>query len=181
MKTLILNGSPRKRGETASMMNALLSELPGEVQVLNAFEQKISPCVDCRYCRTHAGCAIKDGMQALYRLIEESDNIVIASPIWFAALPGPLLTLGSRAQCYFSARFFRKEPLIGGKKGAVLLSAGGSGGVEEAFKTASILLRELGAEQIAPVAAAVHTDTLPAAEDTAALQAVRAVAEFLRG
>lgn len=181
MKTLILNGSPRKRGDTAALIEALIQELPGEVQILNAFEQQVSPCVDCRYCRTHAGCAIKDGMQELYRLIEESDNIVVASPIWFAALPGPLLTLGSRAQCYFSARFFRKEPLIGGKKGAVLLAAGGSGGAKEAFKTASILLRELGAEQIAPMAAALQTDTLPAAEDAAALQAVQAVAAFLRG
>lgn len=181
MKTLILNGSPRKQGETASMIKVLLSELPGEVQVLNAFEQTVRPCVDCRYCRTHAGCAIKDEMQEIYRLIEESDHIVIASPIWFATLPGPLLSLASRAQCYFSARFFRKEPLLGGKKGAVLLAAGGSGGVQEAFKTASILLRELGVEQIAPVAAATQTDTLPAAEDEAAQQAVRAVAAFLRG
>ncbi|MBQ7089692.1 MAG: flavodoxin family protein, partial [Clostridia bacterium] len=138
-------------------------------------------CVDCRYCRTHAGCTIKDEMQGIYRLIEESDNIVIAAPIWFATLPGPLLTIASRAQCYFSARRFRKERPLGGKKGAVLLAAGGSGGIAEAAKTATVLLRELGAEQIAPVAAATHTDTLPAAQDQTAQAAVQEIAAFLRG
>ena len=181
MKTLILNGSPRKKGDTAALINALIQDLPGEVQVLNVFEQKVSSCVDCRYCRTHAGCAVRDEMQSIYPLIEQCDNVVIASPIWFASLTGPLLTLASRAQCYFSARFFRNEPMIGGKKGAIMLSAGSTGGAESALRTATILLRELGAEQIAPPALASHTDAVPAAEDEAALAAVREIATFLKG
>ncbi len=181
MKTLIINGSPRKKGDTSVLIKGLVQDLPGEVQILNAFEVKVSPCVDCRYCRTHSGCAIKDEMQEIYRMIGAADNVVIASPVWFASLPGPLLSLASRVQCGFSARFFRKEPQFSGKKGAVLLTAGGSGGVSAAYKTASILLRELGAEQIAPPVAAMHTDTVPAAEDEGAIAAVRSIAEFLKG
>ncbi len=179
MKTLIINGSPRKRGETAALIEILIQRLPDTVRVLNAFEVQVKPCVDCRYCRTHSECTIKDEMQDIYAMIEESDCIVIASPIWFASLPAPLLSMASRLQRCFSARFFRKEPMFGGKRGAVILTAGGTGGEESAFKTASILLREMGVERIAPLAASLHTDRCSAAEDQAAMKAVEKAVDFL--
>ena len=63
MKTLILNGSPRKKGETAFMIEALSRELGGEIKVVNAYTADIRPCVDCRWCFKNPGCAVKDEMQ----------------------------------------------------------------------------------------------------------------------
>lgn len=168
MKTLILNGSPRKKGDTATLIAAL--QLPGEVTELSAFEAKVSPCLDCRYCRTHEGCSIRDGMQDYYRMIEESDCVILAAPIWFGTLPGPLLTLMSRAQTYFSSRFFRKESILKEKKGAVILTGGGTGGAESAYRTACIILRELGVEGEIPLVTSLQTDRIPAAEDADALR-----------
>ncbi len=51
-------------------------------------------------------------MQETYKYIEECDNILIASPIYFSELTGALLNIGSRLQTYFCARFFRKEKPI---------------------------------------------------------------------
>ncbi|MBQ8892806.1 MAG: flavodoxin family protein [Clostridia bacterium] len=170
MKTLILNGSPRKQGDTAAMLAAL--ELPGEVVQIDTFWAKVSPCMDCRWCRTHEGCCIRDEMQEVYRLIGESDRIIIASPVWFETLPGPLLTLASRLQCYFSAGFFQKKPKLSGKKGAVILAAGGTG-QGGSFRVATLLLRQMGVEGEIPLVISPRTDDLPAAEDTAALEAIK--------
>lgn len=177
MKTLILNGSPRKNGETAALLKKM--NLSGEVTVVDAFSAKVSPCLDCRYCRTHPGCSIRDGMQAIYQEIEESDAVILASPVWFGTLPGPLLTLVSRVQTYFSARFFRKEPSLGEKKGAVILTAGGTGGEESAYRTACIVLRELGVAGEIPLVTSLQTDRLPASEDENALEKLEEISVYL--
>ncbi len=177
MKTLILNGSPRKNGETAGLLKAL--KLCGDVTVADAFSAQVSPCLDCRACRTQSGCKIRDGMQELYQKIEESDAVILASPIWFGTLPGPLLTLASRVQTYFSAHFFRKEPRLAGKKGAVILTAGGTGGEESAYRTACIILRELGVVGEIPLVTSLQTDHLQAAEDENALEKLERISVYL--
>ena len=98
MKTLIFNGSPRKNGDTVSLINTLKNELSGEINRIDKYYSDIQPCIDCRYCWTHSGCAIKDEMQRVFSLIDETDNIVIASPIYFSELSGSLLSVLSRLQ-----------------------------------------------------------------------------------
>ncbi|MDL2287036.1 flavodoxin family protein [Eubacteriales bacterium OttesenSCG-928-G02] len=96
MKTLIFNGSPRNNGGTATLIKELKINLAGEVEVISSYKSNISPCVDCRYCWTNDKCSLDDEMQKVYQLIDESDNIVIASPIYFSELTGSLLNLMSR-------------------------------------------------------------------------------------
>ena len=66
MKTLILNGSPRASGDTVSLIKVLTKKLPGEYKIVDAYRCDVSPCVDCRYCWEHSGCAIADEMQEIY-------------------------------------------------------------------------------------------------------------------
>ena len=42
MKTLILNGSPRKNGDTVSLINKLTEQLDGEYKIVNAYYSDIS-------------------------------------------------------------------------------------------------------------------------------------------
>lgn len=122
MKTLILNGSPRPGGDTASLLRLLTEDLTGEHRQVDAYRADISPCVDCRFCWTHSGCAIQDEMQEIYAYIQACDNILIASPIYFSELTGKLLDVCSRLQTYYCARHFRQEkPITKAKKGAILL------------------------------------------------------------
>ena len=90
MKTLILNGSPRVHGDTVSLINELTKSLDGEYRIVDAYRSNISPCLDCRFCWENSGCAIKDEMQEIYSYIEDCDNIVIASPIYFSELTGKM-------------------------------------------------------------------------------------------
>ena len=63
MKTLILNGSPRANGDTASLVEKLAYALEGDSRIVNAYRCNISPCIDCRYCWENDGCRICDDMQ----------------------------------------------------------------------------------------------------------------------
>jgi multimeric flavodoxin WrbA len=58
MKTLIINGSPRRNGDTSGLIEKLKKQLSGEIDEVSAYYDKIAPCVDCRQCWKKKGCAI---------------------------------------------------------------------------------------------------------------------------
>ena len=97
MKTLILNGSPRPAGDTAALLAALKEALTGPFVQIDAYREKITPCLDCRACRT-GECSIPDRMREIGRLAEESGAVLIASPVYFSSLTPPLAAIGSRLQ-----------------------------------------------------------------------------------
>lgn len=179
MKTLILNGSPRAQGDTMSLINKVIEGLDGECKLVNAYRCEISPCVDCRYCRGNDGCAVKDEMQEVYSYIQECDNILIASPIYFSELTGKLLDVGSRLQTYFCASFFRKtDPIAKQKKGAVILVGGGDGRVNKPYETACTLLHHMNCYNIYPVVFSHDTNVRPAIEDRKAMSGVSEIIAF---
>ena len=180
MKTLILNGSPRVHGDTVSLINELTKFLDGEYRIVDAYRSDISPCLDCRFCWENSGCAIKDEMKEIYSYIEDCDNIVIASPIYFSELTGKMLDLGSRLQTYFCAGYFRKEEIsITPKKGAVILVGGGDGRIEKAYETACTLLHHMNCYNIDEVVCSHNTNVVPAIQDKKAMEGIDRVAKFL--
>lgn len=182
MKTLILNGSPRPNGDTASLVKILAEKLEGECRIIDCYRADISPCVDCRACRKKSGCAIKDDMQDIYRYAEECDNVILASPIYFSELTGKLLDVASRFQTYFSAKFFRGEkPEIRPKRGAVILVGGGNGKPDNAYSTAVCILKLINVQEIYPLVCSHNTDNVPAIQDIGAVEKIKALAEFLNG
>lgn len=182
MKTLILNGSPRANGDTVSLINIITGKLEGEYKLVNAYRCNISPCIDCRYCWENRGCAIRDEMQNVYDFIQECDNILIASPIYFSELPGELLNIGSRLQTYFCARFFRKEEcIVKPKKGAVVLVGGGDGRMDKPYETACTLLHHMNGHDIHEIVSCHNTNEKPAIEDRAALDGIESIIQFFNG
>lgn len=181
MKTLIFNGSPRPRGDTAYLVERLRQGLPGEVKEIRAYAAKVKPCVDCRYCWTHTGCCISDEMQSIYDDIREADCIVIASPVYFSGLTGVLMAMMSRLQMFYTARRFQhSEPVPKIKQGAILLTGGGEGGPKYAEATARMLLRGMRVKGDIPVVMSLATDSRPAREDAAASAAVDALAAHIK-
>ena len=179
MKTLIFNGSPRKNGDTVSLLKHFKEQLPGEYKIIEAYRAKISPCLDCRYCKEKSGCAIQDEMQEVYEYLKDCDNVLIASPVYFSELTGPLLSVGSRLQTYFCGRFFRKEESrLTPKKGAVLLVGGGDGKPDKAYETAKVLLKNMNCKEIHPLVCSHNTDCVPAIEDAKALAGVEEIVRF---
>ena len=179
MKTLVINGSPKKNGDTAALLSELLAHLSGEVKVISC-RDPISPCLDCRYCWKNSGCAVKDGMQEVYSYLEECDNVVLASPVWFSSLSGPLLNIASRFQTFFAEKYIRGSRTGGRQRNGVLVLTGGEAGTEAAAaRSAETILKLLGVRAPCARVFAMDTDRLPAGEDRHALQEARTAAETL--
>jgi multimeric flavodoxin WrbA len=176
MKTLILNGSPRQRGDTAALIRALREDLAGDVLELSAYYGGISPCTDCRYCWTHPGCIFRDAMDAVYA--DDFDAVVIASPVYMSSLTGPLMGVASRLQTYYAARRFRNAPLrLRKKTGALILVGGGDGGPADAVRLARCMFRFLNADfSEENMALSMNTNALPAEGDEAARRRVKEIA-----
>ena len=180
MKTLIFNGSPRKKGDTMEMVNTLCAELGGEIKIVNAYFDGIRPCVDCRWCFKNKGCAVKDDMQEIFQYIEECDHVVIASPIYFGEITGMLLAVLSRLHTYFSARYIRKEEPVPKKKtGGILLTAGSFGPRDKGEGTAQMLLEQLSCVSKGTVYVD-HTDKTPVKEQENVLEEVRSLARAIK-
>ena len=179
MKTLILNGSPRENGDTASLIKKVTGKMAGEYKLINAYRCNISPCVDCRYCWDHTGCAIEDEMQEVYEYIQECDNILIASPVYFSEVTGKLLDLGSRLQTYYCAARFREEkPVRKEKRGAVILVGGGDGRMDKAYSTACTLLHQMNCTAVHELVCSRNTNKVPAAEDISAIQGIESIINY---
>lgn len=179
-KILIVNASPRIKGDTAAMVEALKKNLKGEVVEISAFRSRIAPCVDCRGCRRTAKCVVRDDMDIIYA--DDYDAVVLASPVWYMSLPGPMLSLMSRFQPQHSAEFFMGKPLtLRKKKGALILAAGGAkDNWEGAMHHARVFFRMTNAEGWEEHRAmSLKTDILPAAEDEKALADAAALARWL--
>lgn len=178
-KTLILNGSPREKGNTVSLIDRITGKIAGEYRVVDTYRCDISPCLDCRYCWENNGCAINDEMQEIYQYIQECDNILIASPLYFLELTGRLLDVGSRLQTFFCARFFRKEePIIKSKKGAIILVGGGDGNIDTAYSTACTLLHHMNCYNIHKAVYSHNTNRRPAIDDENVLLGIHSILDF---
>lgn len=125
MQTLIFFGAARKNGHAKQMLDLFCKHLDGGREIIDAYrETNIAPCKDCRYCWKVRECAIKDDMQKWYKKIDESDRIVIASPIYFHSFPGPLKVVFDRLQVYWASKVRRDREKTSPKHGAILMVGG---------------------------------------------------------
>ena len=179
MKTLLINGSPRRNGNTAALIRELKAHLEGEVIEISAFYDGIAPCTDCRGCWKNARCVVRDGMDVIYG--DDYDNVVLASPVYFMTLPGQVLNLMSRFQPQHAAMYFLNQPLnLRAKKGALILTAGGKGNEHGVAHHVKVFFRMFGATGYEDhTVKSVKTDTLPAKDDIAAMEGVRKLAAWL--
>ena len=131
-------------------MGELIRRLDGEVKIVRAYDCGVKPCVDCRFCWENNGCAIKDGMQAIYEDIR-ADNIVVASPMHFTELTGQLLAVLSRLQTFGRQGFKAGGARAQEEKGGIIIVRGGVGVLEQAQETAEALLLEMNAQPVGVV------------------------------
>ena len=101
MKIVVLNGSPRPKGNTAALIEAFKEGAEGkghQVSVLQVGTMKIGGCKGCEYCHTKGGgtCIQKDDMAEVYPALAESDVLLLASPVYYHGLTGQLQSVVSR-------------------------------------------------------------------------------------
>lgn len=167
MKTLVFFGSARKNGHTKDLLNMVLNNLEGEVDIIDAYRSDISPCIDCKYCWESRGCSIDDYMQEVYPMIDKANNIIFASPLYFNNVPGPLKNIIDRCQVYWAARK-RKDGIEIKDKKALLLICGGAPSYNKQFLAVELvlegMLKDLNAEVVGNIYVP-NTDKVPVAEN----------------
>lgn len=115
MKIVVLNGSPRKGGNTEIMVKAF-AEAAGknEVTILNVASMNIRGCLGCKYCYGHQGeCVQKDDMAEVFETLKDADMAVFASPIYWFDISAQLKTVIDRLYAGGSTGFhFHKTALL---------------------------------------------------------------------
>lgn len=126
MKTLIIVGSPNKKGKTMELVNSYIANLEGEIKIINVFDYKpLKPCLDCGYCKKKLACSQSDYFTDVIKDINESDCIIIASPMWFGNISGTLMSFMSRLRVLengYNTRLDLKHKF--NKVGVLLLTSG---------------------------------------------------------
>ena len=102
---LIINGSPNKKSKTMEVANLLLSDTTQEVNIVNAYDVKVSSCDDCKYCEHKVGCKQHDDMDEVYNLLFQADTLILASPIYFGTMTDKMMTIINRFQRFYNEKF----------------------------------------------------------------------------
>lgn len=87
-KILGILGSPRREGNTATLLQRTFGLLPDsvETETVSLKDYRIEPCEACHRCEADGHCILEDGMQALYPKLQAADALVLASPVYMGGL-----------------------------------------------------------------------------------------------
>lgn len=109
MLVLGLQGSPRRKGNTAFMLNAFLSKakaLGAKTRLVEVDRYNIVVCKEYTVCEKKGFCPIKDDMQSeIYGLLRQAEVVVAASPIFFYHMTAQLKGLVDRCQLFWARKY----------------------------------------------------------------------------
>ena len=112
MKVLALSGSPRKKGNTETLLHAVLKGVEaagGEVELLRLYDLRIQPCIGCGGCDKTGKCVLEDDMQELYPKILASQRVILASPIYFYGITAQAKAFVDRCQALWNRKRLQIE------------------------------------------------------------------------
>jgi len=135
VKVIGFNGSPRKRGNTATLVEAVLrgaASKGAETQLVHLNELEMKGCQSCYACKKDPGrCAVEDDLSPLLEQMKECDAVVLGSPIYWFRVSAQLKTLIDRFYCFMgeetNAETGEKTPYFAfptGKKFVLVTSQG---------------------------------------------------------
>ncbi len=94
-KIYAVNGSPRKNGNTAQLLQKALegaASAGAEVKLIQLADLNFSGCRSCFACKKLAnpspGCILKDDLAEILKELLQADGIIMGSPIYFGAESG---------------------------------------------------------------------------------------------
>ena len=113
MRVLMINGSPRKNGNTSialAEMERIFQEEGMETQVVQVGNENIRGCIACLSCKQKGKCVFDDLVNQIAPQFEAADGLVIATPVYFASANGSLISFIDRL---FYSTLFDKTMKVG--------------------------------------------------------------------
>lgn len=96
-KIVVLNGSPRKKGNTSTLVSEFIRgtrEVGNDVTEFFLDEMNINGCKGCfgGHSSQECPCVQQDDMNLIYPVIKECDVIVLATPLYYWNMSGQIRT-----------------------------------------------------------------------------------------
>ena len=101
MRVLLINGSPREKGNTFTALSEVaktLNEEGIETVIVHIGKQAVQGCIACAMCGRTGRCTFHDDLyyQVLREVKEGIDGLVIGSPVYYGGPNGSLCALLDR-------------------------------------------------------------------------------------
>ena len=106
MRVLIINGSPRPKGNTAIALNEMVKVFQAdgiEAELVQIGNKDIRGCIACGQCFYKGKCVFDDIVNELAPKFEAADGLVIASPVYYASANATLIACLDRL--FYSTHF----------------------------------------------------------------------------
>jgi multimeric flavodoxin WrbA len=104
MKVIAINGSPRKKWNTATLLKNALegAESDGaEIELIHLYDLNYKGCKSCFSCKirgskSYGRCAVNDDLTSIFKKVEESDALILGSPIYLGTVTGEMRSFMER-------------------------------------------------------------------------------------
>jgi multimeric flavodoxin WrbA len=104
MKAIGVNGSPRKKWNTATLLEKALEGAASQgakTELFHLYDFNYKGCISCFACKIKNGksygkCAVKDELTPLLKKVNEADVIILGSPIYFGSVTGEMRSFMER-------------------------------------------------------------------------------------
>ena len=128
MKVLGINGSPRKGGNTETLLDKVLegAESKGaQIEKVSLSDLSISPCSEEEYekVKPDGTSVVEDDWHIVYKKVQEADAIILASPIFFGSLSAQMKAFIDRFQCVWVSKFMLGKDLFDRERVGAFVSA----------------------------------------------------------
>jgi multimeric flavodoxin WrbA len=130
-KIVCLLGSPRAKSNSeiiARAITASAGELGVTAEFFPLYKLNYSGCIACMGCKkTSDECVLRDDLTEVLRAVRAADILIVASPVYFAGLPGPLKSAIDRMYSFLNPTYLQGvdiSRLAPGKKCVFILTQG---------------------------------------------------------
>ena len=109
MRVLIINGSPRTKGNSSRLVEEMTKIFEKENVEVDSYQigsKAIRGCMACGYCYEHNECVFKDDVNDLAKRFEAADGLVVLSPVYYGSANGSIISLLDRL--FYSSHFEKR-------------------------------------------------------------------------
>ncbi len=177
MKVLLINGSPRRNGNTNRLLEEVAAQLKKngvESEIFQLGAKPVRGCIACGKCGGKGKCVFDDDVcNGAIEAMEACDAIVVGSPVYYGTPAGQVLSLLQR-MAYAGGRVMRGKP-------AAAITVCRRGGATAAFQTLQMPFQMLNMPIVTSQYWNIAYGGAPgeAAQDAEGLQTMRTLADNL--
>ena len=109
MKVLLINGSPKAKGNTAfalEQMAEVFADQGIETEIIQVGNQAIRGCIACGSCYKTGKCVFDDAVNEIAGKFETADGLVVGSPVYYASANATLIAFLDRL--FYSTGFDKR-------------------------------------------------------------------------